>query len=62
MKTTLFFKSLTSTFIIGLLVTFALNAQGNYSEFSGKVVDGKTNKALELSFDEHQHLWLDDAL
>ena len=47
MKTTLFFKSLASTFIIALLVTFTLTAQENYSEFSGKVVDGKTNKTLE---------------
>lgn len=47
MKTTLFFKSLTNTFIIFLLVTLTLTAQQNFSEFSGKVVDGKTNKALD---------------
>ncbi|MHA7843281.1 MAG: carboxypeptidase-like regulatory domain-containing protein [Winogradskyella sp.] len=47
MKTTLFFKSLTNTFIIFLLVTLTLTAQQNFSEFSGKVVDGKTNRALD---------------
>lgn len=47
MKTTLFFKSLTNTFIIFLLVTLTLTAQQSFSEFSGKVVDGKTNRALD---------------
>ncbi|APY09050.1 hypothetical protein BWZ20_12390 [Winogradskyella sp. J14-2] len=49
MKTTQYFKSLSNTFLAILLVTFTLSAQENYSEFSGKVVDGKTNKALEAA-------------
>lgn len=49
MQTTQYFKSLTNTFIAVLLVAFTLNAQENFSEFSGKVVDGKTNKALEAA-------------
>jgi hypothetical protein len=49
MKTTRYFKSLANTFLAILLVTFTLSAQENFSEFSGKVVDGKTNKALEAA-------------
>ncbi|WP_426429556.1 carboxypeptidase-like regulatory domain-containing protein [Winogradskyella sp. HB-48] len=47
MKTTLYFKTLANTFLTVLLVTFTLTAQEDFSEYSGKVVDGKTNKALE---------------
>jgi len=47
MQTTRYFKTLANTFLTVLLVTFTLTAQENFSEFSGKVVDGKTNRALE---------------
>lgn len=47
MKTSLYFKTLANTFLTVLLVTFTLTAQEDFLEYSGKVVDGKTNKALE---------------
>ncbi|GAB4161861.1 MAG: carboxypeptidase-like regulatory domain-containing protein [Winogradskyella sp.] len=47
MKTTLFFKSLTSAILLFLLVSLTVNGQENFSEFSGKVVDGKSNDELE---------------
>ncbi|WP_422105700.1 carboxypeptidase-like regulatory domain-containing protein [Winogradskyella sp.] len=49
MKTINFLKSFAGTCIALLLVTFTLSAQGNFTEFSGKVVDGKTNKALDAA-------------
>lgn len=49
MKTSYFLKSFVSTCIIMLLVTFSLNAQTNLTEFSGKVIDGKSNKVLEAA-------------
>ncbi|MCB0398782.1 MAG: carboxypeptidase-like regulatory domain-containing protein [Winogradskyella sp.] len=47
METVPYFKTLANTFLTVLLVTFTLTAQEDFSEYSGKVVDGKTNKALE---------------
>ncbi|MCT4630258.1 carboxypeptidase-like regulatory domain-containing protein, partial [Winogradskyella sp.] len=47
MKTSIFFKTIANTFFAILLVTFTLNAQESFKEFSGKVVDGQSNKALE---------------
>lgn len=42
-------KSFASTFMLILLASFVLNAQNNFSEFSGKVIDGKTKKALDAA-------------
>lgn len=47
MKTTLFFRSLANTFLLLLLASLTVNGQENFSEFSGKVVDGKSNNELE---------------
>ncbi|WP_299361068.1 carboxypeptidase-like regulatory domain-containing protein [Winogradskyella sp.] len=47
MKTLNFFKSFTNVLIAVLLVNFTLNAQESFTEYSGKVVDGKSNKILE---------------
>lgn len=49
MKTIYFFKSYASICIALLLVTFSLKAQTNFSEYSGKVIDGKSGRALEAA-------------
>ncbi len=43
------FKSLASTFLLFLLVSITVQAQNNFSEFSGKVIDGKTKKVLDAA-------------
>ncbi|NRB83156.1 MAG: carboxypeptidase-like regulatory domain-containing protein [Winogradskyella sp.] len=47
MKTTYIFKSNLSTCIALLLTIFTLNAQVDFTEFSGKVYDGKSKRVLE---------------
>ncbi len=47
MKKFHFLKFYASTFMAMLLVTFSLNAQENFSEYNGKVIDGSSNKTLE---------------
>ena len=47
MKTTYIFKTNVSTCIALLLTIFALNAQVDFTEFSGKVYDGKSKRTLE---------------
>ncbi|WP_400080799.1 carboxypeptidase-like regulatory domain-containing protein [Winogradskyella sp. R77965] len=42
-----FLKLFASTCFAMLLVTFSLHAQADFTEFSGKVIDGSSNKALE---------------
>ncbi|WP_299521582.1 carboxypeptidase-like regulatory domain-containing protein [Winogradskyella sp.] len=49
MKRLISFKSLASNFIAILLVTFTLSAQEGFTEFSGRVVDGKSKKGLEAA-------------
>lgn len=38
-----------STFISMLVMVFSLNAQADFTEFKGKVIDGNTNKTLEAA-------------
>lgn len=40
-------KLYVSTFISMLFVAFSLNAQADFMEYNGKVIDGRTNKTLE---------------
>jgi len=47
MKTTYIFKTNVSTCIALLLMIFTLNAQVDFTEFSGKVYDGKSKRTLE---------------
>lgn len=47
MKKFHFLKLYASTFIAMLLVTFSLNAQEDFAEYNGKVIDGSSNKTLE---------------
>lgn len=47
MKTTHFFKYYVSTCTAVLLMLFSLNAQTDFTEFSGKVIDGKSKRTLE---------------
>jgi len=47
MKKFHFLKLYASAFMAMLLVTFSLNAQENFSEYNGKVIDGSSNKTLE---------------
>ncbi|MFC0604650.1 carboxypeptidase-like regulatory domain-containing protein [Winogradskyella pulchriflava] len=49
MKTTYFIKILASTCFSLLVVTFSIDAQVSLTEFSGKVVDGKSKKVLEAA-------------
>jgi hypothetical protein len=47
MKTTYIFKTNVSTCIAFFLMIFTLNAQVDFTEFSGKVYDGKSKRTLE---------------
>lgn len=47
MKTIYFYKTCISTCIAMLLMTFTLNAQSDFTEYNGVVVDGKSNRTLE---------------
>jgi len=47
MKTTYIFKTNVSTCLALLLTLFTLNAQVDFTEFSGKVYDGKSKRTLE---------------
>lgn len=47
MKTTYFFKTCISTCVTMLLMVFFLNAQDSFTEYSGKVIDGKSKRTLE---------------
>lgn len=47
MKKYHFLKFYASTCIAMLLVTFSLQAQANFTEYNGKVIDGKSKKMLE---------------
>jgi len=47
MKKSHLFNLYASTFIAMLLVTFSLNAQENFTEYNGKVIDGSSNRTLE---------------
>jgi len=49
MKTNNNLKSYASICIAMLVVTFSLNAQSDFTEYSGKVVDGKSNRVLEAA-------------
>lgn len=49
MKTSYFFKTFASTCFTLLLVIFSLDAQTNFTEFNGKVIDGKSNRTLEAA-------------
>eukprot|EP01093_Parvamoeba_rugata_P005960 TRINITY_DN19035_c0_g1_i1.p1 TRINITY_DN19035_c0_g1~~TRINITY_DN19035_c0_g1_i1.p1 ORF type:complete len:282 (-),score=74.55 TRINITY_DN19035_c0_g1_i1:15-860(-) len=40
-------KRYTITFLLMVLVVFSLNAQAVFTEYSGKIIDGRSNKALE---------------
>lgn len=42
-------KIYASTFISILFVVFSLNAQMDFTEYNGKVIDGRTNKILEAA-------------
>jgi len=42
-------KIYASTFIATLLVVFSLNAQTDFTEYNGKVIDGRTHKILEAA-------------
>ena len=48
MRTTNHFKSLISTCAL-LLIAFSLSAQSNFTEYSGKVIDGKSKSGLEAA-------------
>ena len=47
MKTTYFYKTFFSSCIAMMLMVCSLNAQANFTEFKGEVVDGKSNRTLE---------------
>ncbi|WP_370091340.1 carboxypeptidase-like regulatory domain-containing protein, partial [Winogradskyella sp.] len=47
MKTTYFYKAFFSTCIVMVLMTLSVNAQINFTEFNGEVIDGKSNRTLE---------------
>lgn len=47
MKTTYIFKTNVSTCLALLLTIFSLNAQVDFTEYSGKVYDGKSKRTLE---------------
>lgn len=47
MKTLYFYKACISTCAAMLLMTFTLNAQTDFTEYNGVVVDGKSNRTLE---------------
>ena len=47
MKTTYFFKTYVSACIAMLLMVFSLSAQTDFTEFSGKVIDGKSKRTLD---------------
>lgn len=47
MKTTYFYKAFFSTCIVMVLMTLPVNAQVNFTEFNGEVIDGKSNRTLE---------------
>ena len=49
MEKSLTLKHYASTVIAMLFVLFSLNAQTGFTEYHGKVVDGRTNKALEAA-------------
>ncbi|WP_179319274.1 carboxypeptidase-like regulatory domain-containing protein [Winogradskyella helgolandensis] len=42
-------KRYTSTFLLLVFVLFSLHAQTDFKEYQGKVIDGRTNKALEAA-------------
>ncbi|MBU2930195.1 carboxypeptidase-like regulatory domain-containing protein [Winogradskyella psychrotolerans] len=42
-------KRCMSTFLCMVFVLFALNAQTDFKEYQGKVIDGRTNKSLEAA-------------
>lgn len=55
MKTTYIFKTNVSTCLALLLTIFSLNAQVDFTEFSGKVYDGKSKRTLEaVSLNVHE--------
>ncbi|MBO6879706.1 carboxypeptidase-like regulatory domain-containing protein [Winogradskyella sp.] len=47
MKTIYFYKTCISTCIAMFLMTFSINAQTDFTEYNGVVVDGKSNRTLE---------------
>ena len=47
MKTTYFYKTFFSSCIAMMLMVCYLNAQANFTEYKGEVVDGKSNRTLE---------------